>query len=279
MARPMKRTHKTAFVSTSQLLLFAVLVSPSAHAAEIRWRNASGGTFNAAGSWFGSVVPGAADIARFGLTAQSFPPPIPETYTVNFTNDPTTGGLRIEDDVVTFNLNGHTYSLVFTSEAAQVGNISGANGRLTITNGLVNGFGTMPMIVGLSGGGGTLNINSLGRLRSHLGTVGHDSGVRRHHLRHQFRMGNSSRSNRRIICRRVGHSQRPQRCTRAKPSRSNWSFRHRRRHGLGHRFGTLRHRRANNRLRQRGQIGCLGGRRDSPPLAVPSVPLITALAP
>ncbi len=164
-----------------RLALFCVVsvigaVATPSLAAEIRWRNPSGGTFSSAGSWFGSVVPGSADIARFGLTVQSFPPPIPATYTVNFTNDPTTGGLRIEDDFVTFNLNGHSYGLVFTSEAAQIGNISGAEGGLTITNGLVEGFTSMPMILGLSGGGGTLNINSLGRLRSHLGTVGHDSG-------------------------------------------------------------------------------------------------------
>jgi T5SS/PEP-CTERM-associated repeat protein len=153
-----------------------LLVGTLAVAADIRWRNPSGGTFSSAGSWFGSVVPGAGDTAHFGLTVQSFPPPIPESYTVNFTNDPTTGGLRIEDDFVTFNLNGHTYSLVFTSAAAQVGNISGENGGLTITNGLVDGFSTMPMFVGLSGGGGTLNINSFGRLKSFFGSVGHDSG-------------------------------------------------------------------------------------------------------
>ena len=256
-----------SFRNTIRRALFPALLASSllraarGHAAEIRSRNPSGGTFSSAGSWFGSVVPGAADIARFGLTAQSFPPPIPETYTVNFTNDPTTGGLRIEDDVVTFNLNGHTYSLVFTSEAAQVGNISGANGRLTITNGLVNGFGTMPMIVGLSGGGGTLNINSLGRLRSHLGAVGYDSGgaatisgtssewVTALDLTVGSFAGGSGTLN-------VLNGARVQ-----SQAARNRSFRHRRRHGLGHRFGTLRHRRANNRLRQRGQIGCLGGRR------------------
>jgi T5SS/PEP-CTERM-associated repeat protein len=160
----------------SALLTSSLFLATAAHAADIRWRIPSGGTFSSTGSWFGGVVPGADDTARFGLTLQTFPQPIPENYTVNFTNDPTTEGLRIEDDIVTFNLNGHTYSLVRTSAPAQVGNISGANGRLTITNGLVDGFSTIPMFVGLSGGSGELNINSFGRLKSLLGTVGFDSG-------------------------------------------------------------------------------------------------------
>ena len=74
-------------------------------------------------------------------------------------------------------------------------------------------------------------------------------------------MGNSSRSNRRIICRRVGTlnvlNEQGVQSQAAQIGRFGIGAAT----CLGHRFGTLRHRRANNRLRQRGQIGCLGGRR------------------
>src|SRR5213080_3292467 len=63
------------------------------------WNNASGGTFNVASNWSGGVVPGASDIAHFGLTISS-----PQVYLVNFSTNVTNQAIKVEDDFVTFNL-------------------------------------------------------------------------------------------------------------------------------------------------------------------------------
>ena len=63
--------------NTIRHALFPALLAPAlllvgtlGDAAEIRWRNPSGGTFSSAGSWFGSVAPGRPTLPVFGLTAR-----------------------------------------------------------------------------------------------------------------------------------------------------------------------------------------------------------------
>jgi hypothetical protein len=70
-----------------------------------RWNVSSTGTFNIAGNWFRGV-PGPGDVARFGITDTS----LQRAYTVRFSNDPTNLQFVVEDDNVTFDLNGHTYA-------------------------------------------------------------------------------------------------------------------------------------------------------------------------
>src|SRR5438105_1328598 len=67
------------------------------------WNNAAGGTFNVATNWSGSVVPGTADVAHFGLASAA--------YTVTFTNNPTNLRCEIATDNVSFALNANTYTL------------------------------------------------------------------------------------------------------------------------------------------------------------------------
>lgn len=153
--------------------IHACLVAPN-HAADIRWRLPAGGTFNSNGSWTGGVAPGAGDNAQFGLTVPPPPLQLPDvkTYSVAFTDDPSTASLTVEDDLVTFNLNGHTYSLASGSVSSQIGNVSGQGGSLIIKGGLVDGFNNQGIVVGVNGGHGGLVVNSLGRLRTLFGTLG-----------------------------------------------------------------------------------------------------------
>jgi T5SS/PEP-CTERM-associated repeat protein len=137
-------------------------------AADIFWRLPAGGTFSSAGSWVGSVVPGANDIARFALTPNTVPLPIPEAYTVSFTAQAATQGLVVEDDFVTFDLNGHVYRTPGGSN--RIGTVPGRQARLTIVDGFwddnlsgdlaigSNGLGTLVVSTGGSFFGQTIKI-------------------------------------------------------------------------------------------------------------------------
>jgi T5SS/PEP-CTERM-associated repeat protein len=145
--------------------LSLLTAAASASATEIRWRLPNGGTFNSTGSWFGAFVPTSGDVAVFGLTPAPNPfPPVPESYTVQFTADRLTQGLRVEDDLVTYDLNGHTHSFDPLLSQLAIGTVNGVSGRLAITDGLVDNSG--PVSLGLNGGTGRLMIHSLGRLES-----------------------------------------------------------------------------------------------------------------
>jgi T5SS/PEP-CTERM-associated repeat protein len=126
------QARRTTFVSLGLLLLFTVLLSPSVRAADISWRRPEGGNFNSAGSWFGGVVPGVGDTARFGLSATL---PLTE-YTVSFSANATNSALKVEDDFVLFDLNGHSYTTEGTN--MEIGNVVGKIGQLTLTDGTWN---------------------------------------------------------------------------------------------------------------------------------------------
>src|SRR5688572_13965911 len=104
------------------LLVIAVCsaAAPSARAADISWRRPEGGTFSSAGSWFGGVVPGAGDIAHFGL---STPGPLGNVppYTVSFSALASNIRLIVEDDSVVFDLNGLVYETTNPAIAMALG--------------------------------------------------------------------------------------------------------------------------------------------------------------
>lgn len=102
-------------------------------AADIFWRLPAGGTFSSAGSWGGSLVPGASDVAHFALTPNTVPPPIPNTYTVSFSATASNQGLIVAGDFVTFDLNGHVYRTPNASN--QIRTLPGRSARLTIIDG------------------------------------------------------------------------------------------------------------------------------------------------
>ncbi len=110
-------------------ILLLLLIAADSHAADKRWNNTFGGAFNAAANWSGGV-PGSGDIAEFGL-ATLF---TPGTYTVAFDVSPTNQAVHVEDDSVTFDLNGRTYTTtLFVGN--EIGNQAGSLGQLTITDG------------------------------------------------------------------------------------------------------------------------------------------------
>jgi T5SS/PEP-CTERM-associated repeat protein len=126
---------------------------------------------------------------------------VPATYTVTFSNNPTNIRAIVEDDRVTFDLNGHTYTTTDTSVALQVGAVSGRSGRLTVTDGTVvlpfesdveigsvagaSGvltvgtggliLGSPQFLVGLNGSG-TLNVNNGGDVIADRVRIGMNSG-------------------------------------------------------------------------------------------------------
>src|SRR6476660_2045806 len=105
------------------VLVFAL--ADALQAVDRFWGNPLGGTFSTPGNWQGGSVAGVNDDAHFGLTTD---PLNPVNYTVDFNEDfTTTRRLLVEDDVVTFDLNGHSYANQF-STAAEIGNVGGREG-------------------------------------------------------------------------------------------------------------------------------------------------------
>ncbi len=138
-------------------LLAVFLAATRAEAADRPWRDPDGGTFSNAGNW-SSGVPGAGDVAVFGLSTPGIFGALPP-YTVSFIADATNQGLRVSDDRVTFDLNGHVYTTSDASVAMQLGTVPSASGRLTVTDGIVIlPFQSDLQIASTSGGSGLLAV-------------------------------------------------------------------------------------------------------------------------
>ena len=137
-----RRTHasgrrRLALFCAVTVFWFCALAAPS-HAADTRWRISDGGTFSNAGNW-NNGVPGASDVAHFGLSTSGIFGALPP-YTVSFTADATNNALVIEDDRVIFDLNGHTYTAVADpfQVTTRIGTVAGKTGGLSIFDGLVS---------------------------------------------------------------------------------------------------------------------------------------------
>ncbi|MEX0613722.1 MAG: hypothetical protein WD229_16505, partial [Pirellulales bacterium] len=147
-----------------RLLTFAMVFCAAtwAEADNRRWNSLFSGAFNAAANWQGGFVPGSGDVAQFGRTTN--PDVMQLNYTVDFDVSPTNQALQIEDDFVTFDLNGRTYT---TSSNNEIGNVAGSSGRLTIIDGAWN-FATNPLrlieIGATANASGTLIVSTGGRI-------------------------------------------------------------------------------------------------------------------
>lgn len=108
----------------STLILF--ILSSSAGAIEINWSNSSGGTFQDATNWAGSV-PGGDDSAIFNTGGN--------TYTVDMAADQTNYRMEVRSDDVTLDLNGGTHTITQNWSRAYVGREAGDNAALTLTDG------------------------------------------------------------------------------------------------------------------------------------------------
>ena len=109
------------------------------------------GVFSDRANWNTILPPDSNDVAHFGASVPGFLTP----YTVTFTNSPDNDSLIIEDDKVTFDLNGNSYETLGPS-ADLIGNVPGRTGSLTVVDGIVL-FDDV-VIVGIGGGSGNLTI-------------------------------------------------------------------------------------------------------------------------
>ncbi|MEX2316747.1 MAG: hypothetical protein WD669_06325 [Pirellulales bacterium] len=97
--------------------LIALLAVPARVAAiDKRWDGGAApagldGTFSVGANWNTVTAPNFTDVAHFGTSAGTFQ----NSYTVSFTTNPTNQALVVEDDNVTFDLNGHLYTLTATN--------------------------------------------------------------------------------------------------------------------------------------------------------------------
>ena len=119
-----------------------LVVCPLALASDKFWNNPSGGTFSSSANWvdipFQLDVPGSNDVANFGMTSNTGTFFVQRIYTVGFTSNPTNQRLVIEDDFVTFDLDGHVYITTSASPSPIIlGTVAGRSGRLTIKDGNV----------------------------------------------------------------------------------------------------------------------------------------------
>ncbi|MBA3482427.1 MAG: hypothetical protein H0T51_11480, partial [Pirellulales bacterium] len=144
---------------------------PEAHAADMFWSNGRGdgsGGFSTAIHWSGGSPsnpppPDADDIAHFGMTTGAA---FPSTYTVTFTANATNEAVVVEDDSVTFDLNGRTYTTTAFLEN-KIGTVAGRTGSLTITDGtwdLGTGVKDHTLVGAVAGAPGTLIVSTGGRI-------------------------------------------------------------------------------------------------------------------
>src|SRR5262249_622122 len=114
-----------------------------------------------------NVVAGSSDFAHFKTGAN--------TYTVTFTNSPSTQGFYVHSDNVTFNLNGNTYTQLGSPsfDPVLVGQTPGENGTLSLSNGSLltsatNGFNVQ---IGKAAGAlGTVNVQAGATWQMSIGT-------------------------------------------------------------------------------------------------------------
>jgi T5SS/PEP-CTERM-associated repeat protein len=132
----------------------------AAYAADKFWDNFLGGTFSDAINWQGGSVAGAGDVAHFGLTTN--PLLAQRIYTVSFAANAINQALKIEDDFVTFDLNGRTYATT-AATGNHIGNQPGRSGRLTIIDGTISTATNSQLLVG-DIASGTLTVSTGGRL-------------------------------------------------------------------------------------------------------------------
>jgi T5SS/PEP-CTERM-associated repeat protein len=124
------------------------------------WITNTGGAFASSANWAttntppgGASVPGVADVANFTRGS---------VYTVTFSADVTNAGLLLNNDSVTFDLGGKTYT---TTTSNNIGTTAAQTGRLTIKNGTL-GVDTAPdqILLGAVASTGFLTVSTGGRI-------------------------------------------------------------------------------------------------------------------
>ena len=143
---------------------FALAVGSSARAADMFW-NTGSGSFHTAANWTGGIPifnpppPNNNDIAHFGRSSN---PPFQFLYTVSFSTDVTNQAFRVEDDSVTFDLNGKVY-ITTSASPITIGTSSALSGSLVIIDGNVAATSNSTLSLG-AGGAGFLSVGAGGLL-------------------------------------------------------------------------------------------------------------------
>lgn len=134
----------------------------------IEWTSTGGGDFDDEENWESGLPPGNGTCVRFDIQA---------TYTVDLTEDAETGMLSVGSDLVTLDLNGHTYTVstsldddgtgtpfpaVEVAAAGESGTLILREGTLVVENSFVR--------VGAEGGLGKLVISEAGRIEGPTGS-------------------------------------------------------------------------------------------------------------
>jgi T5SS/PEP-CTERM-associated repeat protein len=161
---PNTRRVSRRHVSIAILLL---ALPTESYAANKFWDNTLGGTFSTSSNWrscgfFCNRVPDSSDIANFGISDPSSL--FQFVYTVNFSANATNQALVVQDDLVTFDLNGHIYT---TTENNQIGTQPGRSGELTITDGTWNFATNATRLVDIGAGAnasGVLTVSTGGQI-------------------------------------------------------------------------------------------------------------------
>jgi T5SS/PEP-CTERM-associated repeat protein len=108
--------------------LGCLLAWTAARAADVAWIDALGGDFQDPLNWSTGAPPGPSDTAIFDLLS---------LYTVTFSSDAQSAGLRVLDDKVTLDLGGFSYSVLGPDPQLLIGGQPGMGltGRLSVVNG------------------------------------------------------------------------------------------------------------------------------------------------
>jgi T5SS/PEP-CTERM-associated repeat protein len=151
-------------------LIIQLCAAMRLEAAEKIWQAPFGGSFNSAANWEGGVVPGASDVARFERTLD--PTIIQLNYTVTFSASVINQALEVEDDFVTFDLNGHLYDTTQSTIGVEVGTLANRTGKLTINDGSIEVFNNGEIVIAtVANSIGFLTLNNGGRIINSSGAA------------------------------------------------------------------------------------------------------------
>lgn len=137
-----------------------VVSAGATFAADRSWGNSGGGTFSTASNWVNGLIAGVNDVAKFDRsrgTSQT-------TYIVTFSASAQNQAVSVVNDLVTFNLNGKTYTTTAIN-GSEIGTSSSTTLRasLTLQNGTFNMTGALTpnLLVGAAPGAiGSLTLSN-----------------------------------------------------------------------------------------------------------------------
>lgn len=122
--------HRLVVMSIVGSIVGCGLFSGHLSAQVVNWANGGGGVFSTGSNWTGGALPNSTQDANFDITGANLG--------ITFNAPAATRGLRIGDGNYSFNLGGHTYSLINNSQQATpfaMGLASGETGSLSLVDG------------------------------------------------------------------------------------------------------------------------------------------------